>query len=236
MQVRRRLAGALRLAGGAYPLLIFALCRNGMSTEGVGGLVLLYIAVGLPLVFCSLSVGRAVPGEQRIARYLTFMVCLLVLAALVWWLAPLLQPHYQWFFLLQDLGFFGLLAFYFGSSLRAGREPLCTYFARLVVPSPSAQLVAYTRTVTAAWTVFFIFIGAVSSCLFFASTSTLWAFFTNLVTPVLILLFFAIENACRWRFLPPGDRVGFRKTLVAIRKGGYRGKQRGPVIRAIPAG
>ena len=223
MQVRRHLATALRLAGGAYPLLIYAACRNGIRTEGPWGLALLYFAVGLPLIFISLSVAKVWSGRHRWVRWLTFALLLLGLSAVIWWLAPQLRPHYQWFFLVQDLAFFILLAYYFGSSLRAGREPLCTFFARLVHPALSPELRTYTRTLTQVWVLFFLVICCISTYLFFSSSSSTWAFFTNLLTPILVIAFFAIENACRRVLLPPQDQVGWRGTFLAIRQAGFKG-------------
>jgi uncharacterized membrane protein len=231
MQFGRHWAAVLRTAGGAYPLLIFLVCRNGMDTDGVRGLALLYFAVSLPIVLLALFVANGIARGQRVAKWSTFAICLLVLAALVWWLAPRLQSHYKGFFMLQDLAVFGLLAYYFGSSLRSGRDPLCTYFARLVQDSISPQLLKYTRTLTAVWSAFFLVIGGISTFLFVASTSSIWAFFTNILTPVFVVVFFVIEHACRWLFLPPEDRAGFLKTFTAIRKGGYRGKTRVPTVQ-----
>ena len=235
MQFARHRAAVLRIAGGAYPLLIFLVCRSGMDTDGVRGLVLLYFAVSLPAVLLALFVAHGVARGHGAAKWSTFAICLLLLATLVWWLAPRLQHYYKGFFMLQDLAFFGLLAYWFGSSLRSGRDPLCTYFARLVQDSISPQLLKYTRTLTAVWSAFFLVIGGISTFLFVASTSSIWAFFTNILTPVFVVVFFVIEHACRWLLLPPGDRAGFLKTFAAIRKGGYRGKMRIPAVQVNPA-
>jgi uncharacterized membrane protein len=224
MQLRRHLTTALRWAGGAYPLLIFAVCRNGVSTDGSWALALLYFAVGVPVVFVSFSAARALAGGRANVKWLIFVSLLLVLCALVWWFAPQLQPHYQWFFLAQDLAFFVLLAYYFGSSLVGGREPLCTFFARLVHPL-SPELFRYTRALTRAWALFFVIVSCTSTALFFSSSSSTWAFFTNVLTPALVAAFFVVENVCRRFLLPPGDRIGLLGTFNAIRMGGYRGAE-----------
>lgn len=223
MRLRQYRSIALRLAAGAYPLLIFAACRNGTNTHGAGGTALLYCALALPLVIAALAIARSLAGGRPQVQWAVFAIGIVVFAAAVWWLAPQLQSHYQWFFLLQDLAFFGLFALYFGSSLRTGREPLCTYFARLVLPDLSPRVRRYTRSVTVAWTAFFVLLGAVSTLLFALASSTTWALFTNVLTPALIVLVFAIEYGCRWIFLAPRDRVAFLTTFAAIRKGGYRG-------------
>jgi uncharacterized membrane protein len=222
MQLRRPLATALRLAGGLYPLLIFAVCRSGISAEGPWGLAVLYFAIGVPAILISFSIARSLAGARTLVKWSIFGALLLLLCALVGWFAPQLQPHYRWFFLVQDLAFFALLAYYFGASLTSGREPLCTFFARLVHPL-SPQLLSYTRSITRAWVLFFVTVSCVSVLLFFSSSGSTWAFFTNLLTPVLVLGFFVVENACRRFFLPPEDRIGLLSTFNAIRLGGYRG-------------
>jgi uncharacterized membrane protein len=127
-----------------------------------------------------------------------------------------------------------LLAYYFASSLRAGRVPLCTVFAREVHQTLSTELLTYTRTLTKVWVGFFVVTGCISSMLFAFASTTVWAFFTNLMMPVLILGFFIVESNCRRFFLPPADRVGLRSTFSAIRRRGLTGATRSLAAQAKP--
>jgi uncharacterized membrane protein len=227
---------ALRCAGGMYPLLVFAACRNGIDPEGLRGLALLFFAAALPAVLASLWASRVLGPARGAARWLIFTACLGSLAAALWWLAPQLRSRYQWFFLFQDLGFFGVLAYGFGATLAPGREPLCTYFAGLVHPQLSANARRYTRAITVAWTAFFIFLAGISTVLFIFAAGATWAFFANVLTPVLTALFFVAENAFRRFHLPAAERVGLLETFAAIRLGGYRGIARNAGAHTKPAG
>ncbi len=175
MQGRRWVTVVPRLAAGAYPLLVFGVCRRGVSEADLWGLAALYLSLSLPLAFLALWAASAFAGKR---------------------------------------------VNHFASSLRDGREPLCTFFARHVHHTLSPELLKYTRSVTKVWLFFFISTGCISSLLFLFASNSVWAFFTNLLMPVLVVGVFVVENACRRFFLPPTDRVGLLGTYSAIRRGG----------------
>jgi len=219
MPVPRWIAGVPRVAAAAYPLLVFAVCRRGVSDADPWALAALYLALSLPLVFLALWAAGALAGKRVSLKIPLFVVLLVAIAAAIWFFALQLRGHYQWFFLLQDSAFFMLLAYYFAASLRDGHEPLCTFFARHVHQSLSPQLLQYTRSVTKAWLIFFMGTGCISALLFVFASTAVWAFFTNILMPVLVVGVFVVENACRRYFLPPVDRVGLLGTYRAIRRG-----------------
>jgi len=220
MQGRRWVTVVPRLAAGAYPLLVFGVCRRGVSEADLWGLAALYLSLSLPLAFLALWAASAFAGKRVNLKFPIFVLLMLATGAAVWLFALQLRSHYQWFFLIQDSAFFILLAYYFASSLRDGREPLCTFFARHVHHTLSPELLKYTRSVTKVWLLFFISTGCISSLLFLFASNSVWAFFTNLLMPVLVVGVFVVENACRRFFLPPTDRVGLLGTYSAIRRGG----------------
>jgi len=226
MQVRRIMTLVPRLAAGAYPLLVFAVCRRSVTQADSWGLVILYLALSLPLAFLAQWAAGAFAGQRVNLKFPIFALLMLATGAAVWLFALQLQSHYQWLFLIQDSAFFVLLAYYFASSLRAGREPLCTFFARRVHPTLSPELLKYTRFLTTVWVLFFVFTGCISSLLFFFASNPVWAFFTNLLVPFLAVAVFVVENACRRFVLPPADRVGLRGTYRALRRGGLAGAMR----------
>ncbi|MBL8460701.1 MAG: hypothetical protein JNM92_15155 [Zoogloea sp.] len=124
-------------------------------------------------------------------------------ALLVW---PFLLDNLTHLYLLQYLGTNLALASYFGHSLVGDRTPTCTTFALLLHPSPSPAVLAYTRQVTVAWTVFFLASASISVLLYLFASIAQWSAFTNLFyLPSLVLMFIG-EGLVRRRRLPPEDR------------------------------
>jgi uncharacterized membrane protein len=85
----------------------------------------------------------------------------------------------------------------FGRTLRAGREPLITGFARKVHGTLPAYIEAYTRRVTIMWCVFFVTQIVVSSALFAFATRDAWSLFVNMLSLPLVALMFVAEYAYR---------------------------------------
>ncbi len=127
---------------------------------------------------------------------------------------PLLEKNFQVVYLLQEGGFYSLMAASFAQSLLAGREALCTQLADRVHGPLTPREVHYTRRVTAAWAVFFVLIAAATSGLFLFAPLPVWSLFANFCVPALIGLMFAGEYAVRRRSLPQVPRRGI---LSAVR-------------------
>lgn len=70
------------------------------------------------------------------------------------------------------------LAAWFGMTLRAGREPMISRFARVERGTLEPDLVAYTRRLTVAWTLFFLAMAAASSALAVLPSRAPWMWFT----------------------------------------------------------
>jgi uncharacterized membrane protein len=90
----------------------------------------------------------------------------------------------------------GLLIF-FGGSLLPGREPLITIFARKVDRSFPQRMEGYTRSVTAAWAIFFAAQLIISLALFLLAPIALWSLFVNVLNAPLIALMFLAEYLYR---------------------------------------
>lgn len=127
---------------------------------------------------------------------------------------PMLEQNFSWVYLIQEGGFYGLMALSFGRSLIDGRVPVCTQLADKVHGPLSREEVRYTRRVTAAWTVFFASIAAATVGFFYAAPLRIWSLFANFCVPPLICLMFVGEYAVRRRALPNVQRRGI---LAAIR-------------------
>jgi uncharacterized membrane protein len=126
---------------------------------------------------------------------------------------PLLTQNFPIVYLLQQCGFYAIMAFTFGRSLLSGRIPLCTQLADKVHGPLSALELRYTRQVTIAWVIFFLLNVAATILLFeFASMRT-WSLFVNFFSLPLILLMFVAEYAVRRRVLPKVQRNGLIATL-----------------------
>jgi len=108
-----------------------------------------------------------------------------------------------------------LLAFVFGLTLQDGREALVTALARRVHGSLTPDMVAYSRRVTVAWTVYFVAMAALSLVLYATVPFVAWAAFANLVTPLAIVAMFLAEYLLRYRLHPEFERATLAQAVRA---------------------
>ncbi len=127
---------------------------------------------------------------------------------------PVLEKNFSMVYLLQEGGFYSLMAASFGVSLMGRRVALCTQLADRVHGPLTAQEVLYTRRVTAAWALFFMLITAATVILFVFAPLRIWSLFANFCVLPLIGLMFVAEYAVRRRALPQVPRRGI---LAAVR-------------------
>ena len=116
-------------------------------------------------------------------------------------------------YLLQQCGFYGLMAWTFGRSLLPRQVPLCTAFADKIHGPLTPLELRYTRSVTWAWLLFFLANLAITFVLFALAPLPTWSFFVNFVSLPLVLLMFAAEFSIRRRVLPQVQRHGLMATL-----------------------
>jgi uncharacterized membrane protein len=121
---------------------------------------------------------------------------------------PLFAQNFSLAVLIQQCGFYSILAFSFARTLTKGRVPLCTQFADKIHGPLSPLELRYTRGVTLAWVVFFLLNVAASILLFAFAPSRIWSLFVNFLSAPLVLLMFAAEYAVRRRVLPQVRRSG----------------------------
>ncbi len=139
------------------------------------------------------------------------LAAVVVLALHHYW--SMLIEEFSIVYLIQQAGFHVLMAWTFGRTLSMGRVPLCTEFADRIHGPLTALELAYTRSVTLAWTLFFIGNLLVTFALFAFAPLRTWSFFVNFVSLPLVLLMFAVEFAVRRRVLPQVQRNGLIATL-----------------------
>lgn len=86
----------------------------------------------------------------------------------------------------------------FGGTLRSGREPLVSRFARIERGGDlPADLAHYARLVTWAWTAFFALMAAISLALAAWGSAWSWSLFTNFVNYIFVAVFFSSEYLYR---------------------------------------
>ena len=96
---------------------------------------------------------------------------------------------------------YGSLLLLFGRSLQPGRTDLVTGLATRVRGSLTPEMLAYTRTVTKAWCVFFALQIVTSAVLLALAPHRVWSLFVNVLDGPSVVVMFTAEYAIRrWRF------------------------------------
>lgn len=218
MQVRvAARVGLVLLVGFAYVLFShWLMTHTEASAWNVVGVLAPMLVIG------TLGAWRA--GYRGIAACLA-----LVLTALCVQAALGIRVGSHVLYLLQHAGINFCLALFFGSTLRPGRVSIITAVAQRVHGKdlPPAHF-AYTRQVTAAWTVFFLVIVAISLVLFFGFSFDTWAIFANLVTPIATGAMFIGEFSLRYRLHPEFARSTVADAISAYMNNGKPAAPRAP--------
>ncbi len=131
-----------------------------------------------------------------------------VAAAALWAEWGTLERNFTDVLFLEHAGGNLALAALFGRTLAAGREPLCTRFARMLHEELPPEVVAYTRAITVAWTAFFASLFALSAALYLSGHLAAWSMLATIASPILVVLMFLAEYAVRLRALPRWERIG----------------------------
>ncbi len=180
---------------------------TGPKTAGLGLLVAL-----TPIMLVALSM--AWHARRRAAMLALF--CLACVGLFAAWGS--LRQHFGLIYWLEHAGSQLILALAFARTLRAGREPMCSYFARMVHGALVPAMEHYTRQLTAAWVVFFGTMAAVSTLLFVVAPIQAWSLFANFFTGPLICTMFVAEYAVRRRLLPNIDHAHILDGIKAFWK------------------
>ncbi|WP_025915695.1 hypothetical protein [Herminiimonas sp. CN] len=181
---------ALVALGVAYACLAhYTNSRNGTETLGT-------VLALAPIVLVLLSM--AWQARHRIAALLVF--CIGCAALYAGW--SMLSQHFARIYWLEHAGSQLMLCLGFARTLGSGREPMCSYFARMIEGPLTPQLARYTRQVTGAWAVFFALMALASTLLFLTVAQSTWSVFANFFTAPLIVLMFVLEYGARKCLLP----------------------------------
>lgn len=106
-----------------------------------------------------------------------------------------------------------LMLWVFARTLRRGREPLVTRFARRIHGTLAAEIELYTRRVTLMWCAFFAGQIAASALLFAFSTLEAWSLFVNVLSVPAIAVAFVIEYVYRVLRHPNHEHVSILKGI-----------------------
>ena len=188
----RRIAPWLGIAALAigYPLL--AHYTNESAHNGnLGALVAI-----APVVLIALALAWRSP------RRFVMLGALALLCIVLWAGWPALENHFGLVYWLEHVGMQLILFITFARTLIAGRQPLCTRFAKAVHAVVTPQHEIYTRQVTIAWTLFFVAMALISTLLFFLAALATWSVFANFLTLPLVALMFIAEYWVRRWVLP----------------------------------
>ena len=185
-----RLTGIVRAAAGVAAVVAYQVgAHYAVATPGMHGLGLA-MALVPPLAIALVAAARA---AQR--AWLLPLWC--VVSGALWMLHEPLSRHFEWGLYLEHASFNLMMAYVFGRTLIAGREPLCTRFATMVHGTLTPRIARYSRQVTVAWTLFFLATAGVSTLLFAAAPIVTWSTFANYVSLPLVGVMFAAEYLCR---------------------------------------
>ena len=179
----------------------FALLAHAAIVDGVPPMV----GAALSLVPITLLVAWALRRAPRRGLAALAIAAAAIALALGW---RALEQHFTDLLFVEHAGVNLALGVLFGRTLLAGREPLCTRFARLVHGSITAQAERYSRGVTIAWTVFFAAMFTTSCALYLTEQRAAWSMLANFVTPALVVTMFVVEYAVRLRMLPEQPPIG----------------------------
>ena len=197
MRWRRRL--------GLAAILVLVVAYAGLSHYANSAAKTRDLSVALALVPV---LGFGLLLTRRWGRPLTAVLAATAAALLLRRYWSLLEQNFSWVYLIQEGGFYGLMALSFGRSLIGNRVALCTQLADKVHGPLTPPEVRYTRRVTAAWTLFFVSITAATVGLFVYAPLRTWSLFANFCVVPLIGLMFVAEYAVRRRVLPHVQRRG----------------------------
>lgn len=137
--------------------------------------------------------------------------CWLSALLLFGWLLLLVFPGQGWHLVLFGMPplVFVFLAWVFASTLRDGRVPVVTRFARAMRESTTPRIEHYTRMATIAWALFFTVMALQATIFAILAPPTLWASLSNIVNFGLTLLMFLGEYIMRRIYLRGEAQSGF---------------------------
>ncbi|WKB54177.1 hypothetical protein [Eleftheria terrae] len=193
---------------GAAGGLAYAVLSHQLMTHAADRPLALAVLLGPVAGLALLSLWRS--GQRMVAALLALLGTALAAQA-----AHGGQVSPQWLYLAQHAGIHLGLGWWFGSTLRAGHQPLISLLAARAHRGLSPGLAQYTRRLTGVWTGYFFAITSVSLGLFAWAPFAAWSLFANVLTPLSLVLLFAGEYLLRYRLHPEFERVSITAAVRA---------------------
>lgn len=185
-----RLTGFVRGAVGLAAVIAYQVgAHHAVATPGAHGIGLA-MALVPPLAIALVAAARS--AQRAWVLPLWGLAC-----AALWMARAPLADHFAWGLYVEHASFNLMMAYVFGRTLVAAREPLCTGFARVVHGTLTPRIARYSRQVTVAWTLFFVATAGVSTMLFAVAPIVAWSTFANYLSLPLVGVMFVAEYLCR---------------------------------------
>lgn len=153
--------------------------------------------------------------NNAMVRLVAGLTVALVLTCITIALWPTLLVRLDWIYLIQHIACNSMLCWFFAQTLLAGRTPIITTLARTIHPDMPDDVVRYTRTVTAAWAIFFAMQVLVSLLIFYVASIETWSVFANILNWPLVILMFVGEYFCRKRVNPDFKHATIKESVSA---------------------
>lgn len=180
---------------------------NVAGTQTLGTIVAL-----APLVIAAVSL------TWQLRRYWIVPVLFVTAAAALALGWERLEKHYSLIYWLEHVGTQLFLCHIFGRTLLEGREPMVSYFARMIHGTLTPALQAYTRAVTKAWVIFFGCMAMGSTLLYLLGSIEIWSIFVNFVTAPMMAMMFLVEYLVRRRLHPKMEHAPILEGVKAYWK------------------
>jgi uncharacterized membrane protein len=200
-----RWAAGIALAVGYTLLAHYTNTNANPRTETLGTLLAL-----APIVLAALSLAWHAPYRKTMLA----LFCAGCAALIATWGS--LEHHYSRIYWIEHAGTQLMLCMVFGRTLAPGREPMCTYFAKVVHGSLTPAIERYTRQVTRAWLLFFAAMAAGSTLIYLTAPLAAWSVFANFFTAPLTALMFVAEYAVRRRLHPDMEHAHILAAVKAF--------------------
>lgn len=124
--------------------------------------------------------------------------------------------HFNQIYWVEHAGSQLVLCMVFGRTLFNGREPMCTYFAKVVHGTITLEIALYSRKVTVAWVIFFGMMSSTSTIIFFTCPLPVWSAFAYFFTAPLIGLMFVVEYGVRRMLQPHMQHAHILAAITAV--------------------
>lgn len=169
----------------------------------------------IPIAFWWLKALFADDASGR--RRGTILLIGFVVAAFVWWFWSRWVGYAEWVYLLQSVGGMLLMASVFGVSLTMKEGDWVTRMATVIHGgSLPPEIARYTRSVTIAWTIFFLLMATTSIALFASGQREWWSAFINIFSWPLVAVAFLVEYGMRKILHPNFEHVSFSTTVQRV--------------------